>query len=87
MLGLGVTLHVMIEYSILVGFFSLAILTAYVTFVPPETLTHHLLILRDHFKRKPVRTAGRLVNAAPPTPSPSTRPPDSDSTSVPVDHR
>jgi vitamin K-dependent gamma-carboxylase-like protein len=52
-LSLGVMLHLMIEYSILIGFFSLTILTAYLAFLPPKVASRCILTLRDHFSRRP----------------------------------
>jgi hypothetical protein len=37
-LALGVLMHVAIAINIMVGFFSMAILTSYLAFVPPETM-------------------------------------------------
>lgn len=51
-LSLGVMLHLMIEYSILVGFFSLAIFTAYLAFLPPETVSRRILAIRNRFGRR-----------------------------------
>jgi hypothetical protein len=56
-LGLGITLHLMIEYSILVGFFSFAILTAYLAFVPPESASRRILAVRDRLRRRLRSTA------------------------------
>ena len=46
-LVLGVLLHLGIDSSILVGFFSYAMLASYLTFVPPETATRWVLAARD----------------------------------------
>jgi hypothetical protein len=43
----GVFLHLGIEYSIRVGFFSLAILTLYLSFLDPEWARRRLLAVRD----------------------------------------
>lgn len=51
-LSLGVMFHLMIEYSTLVGFFSLIILTAYLAFLPPKTTSRRILALRDRFGRR-----------------------------------
>jgi hypothetical protein len=37
-LGLGALMHIAIALNIMVGFFSMAILTAYIAFVPPDTM-------------------------------------------------
>jgi hypothetical protein len=47
-LVLGVLLHLGIDSSILVGFFSYAMLASYLTFVPPETATRWILATRDY---------------------------------------
>jgi hypothetical protein len=57
----GIMLHLIIEYSILVGFFTLALFTAYLAFLPPEAVSRRILALRDRFRRRPppkVRTPG-----------------------------
>ena len=51
-LGLGVLMHLLIAINIMVGFFSLAIFTAYIAFIPPETMSRFLLRLRDRFRRR-----------------------------------
>jgi hypothetical protein len=48
---LGVGLHLGIDYAVRVGFFSWAILVAYVAFIPPETATAWILRLRDRLAR------------------------------------
>jgi Vitamin K-dependent gamma-carboxylase len=49
---LGITLHLSIDVSIMVGFFSYAMLAAYVSFVSPEASTMFLLGLRDRIGRR-----------------------------------
>jgi hypothetical protein len=46
---LGVTLHLGIDYGVRVGFFSWAILVAYVAFIPPEAARSFILGTRDRF--------------------------------------
>jgi hypothetical protein len=46
----GALLHLGIEYSIRVGFFSLAMLTLYIAFLDPDWARVHLLRLRDWVK-------------------------------------
>jgi hypothetical protein len=50
----GVCLHLGIEYSIRVGFFSLAILTLYLSFLDPAWAQARLLALRDARERRRV---------------------------------
>lgn len=50
-LGLGVALHLGIEYSIRAGFFTFAMFVLYLAFVPPETATRATLALRDRVRR------------------------------------
>lgn len=45
-LALGVALHLGIDYSLRVGFFSLVVLTLYLVWVPPETMSRRLLAVR-----------------------------------------
>lgn len=49
-LGLGVVLHLSIEYSIEVGFFSWTILIAYLAFMPPDTASRYILAIRDRYR-------------------------------------
>jgi uncharacterized membrane protein YphA (DoxX/SURF4 family) len=46
---LGVTLHLGIDYGVRVGFFSWAILVAYVAFIPPESARSFVLAAKDFF--------------------------------------
>jgi hypothetical protein len=46
-LAMGVCLHLSIDSSILIGFFSFAMVTSYLSFVPPETATKFILSARD----------------------------------------
>jgi len=48
---LGIGLHLGIDYAVRVGFFSYAVLVAYVAFVPPETARAIILGMRDRFTR------------------------------------
>ena len=50
-LVLGVFMHVAIALNIMVGFFSMAILTAYVAFIPPDTMTRVIERARLRFRR------------------------------------
>lgn len=49
-IGVGVALHLGIDYSIRVGFFSYAIFACYLAFVPPETASRLILRVRDRAK-------------------------------------
>jgi hypothetical protein len=60
-LALGMSLHMMIDLNILVGFFSYAMLVAYLSFVPPDTAAARLLATRDLLGR----AAGRLGRPKP----------------------
>lgn len=51
-LGLGLGLHLGIDYSIRVGFFSYALFAAYVAFVPPARAEAVLLGARDRIKAR-----------------------------------
>jgi Vitamin K-dependent gamma-carboxylase len=55
---LGVGLHLGIDYAVRVGFFSYAVLVAYVAFVPPEKARSFILRTRELLTRRPPR--GRL---------------------------
>lgn len=48
-LAAGVCLHLGIDSSIMVGFFSYTMLAAYITFIPPETATRFILGTRTLF--------------------------------------
>ncbi len=50
-LGLGVALHLGIEYSIRVGFFTLGMLVIYVAFVPSDAAARLILAARDQLGR------------------------------------
>jgi hypothetical protein len=49
---LGVCLHLSIDASIMVGFFSYAMIAAYLAFVPPETAGRRVLSARDRVLRR-----------------------------------
>jgi hypothetical protein len=52
---LGVGLHLGIDYAVRVGFFSYAVLVAYVAFVPPEQARSLILRMRELLHRRPPR--------------------------------
>lgn len=58
----GISLHLGIEYSIRVGFFSLGMLTMYLSFVEPAWAEAKLLGLRDWWRR--TRTRSNTARAA-----------------------
>lgn len=64
---LGVSLHLGIDSSIMVGFFSYAMLVSYLCFIPPETATRYILAIRDAATRLAAR-AGRR-RGRPPSPT------------------
>ncbi len=51
-LGLGVALHLGIDYSIRVGFFTLAMFVLYIAFIPPDTATRLITGVRDRLSRQ-----------------------------------
>jgi len=61
---LGVSLHLGIEYSLRVGFYSLAILAAYLAFVPPERVSEWGLLLRGRLQRSRLAPLRRLAAAS-----------------------
>jgi hypothetical protein len=46
-LAAGVVMHLGIDFSILVGFFSFTMIAAYISFVPADTATRRILAVRD----------------------------------------
>jgi hypothetical protein len=63
----GVSLHVGIGSSIMVGFFSYAMVASYLCFIPPETSTRYVLATRDGLK---LLTARRRRGMPPTDPAP-----------------
>ena len=51
-LGLGALLHLGIEVSIMIGFFSIAVWCLYLVFIPPETAERLIIRLRDRVRRR-----------------------------------
>lgn len=51
-LGLGVALHLGIDYSLRVGFFSYALFACYLAFVPPDTARNAILGCRDRVLKR-----------------------------------
>ena len=66
-LALGVLLHLSIGFSIMVGFFSLLMLTTYLTFLPPDTASRLVQSARQRLGRWRAR---RRPQVAPPPESP-----------------
>jgi Vitamin K-dependent gamma-carboxylase len=54
-LGFGVLLHVSIGFSIMVGFFTMLMLTTYLAFVPPETARNLVLSTRRRWRGRGAR--------------------------------
>ena len=54
-LGGGVLLHLSIGFSIMVGFFTMLMLTTYLAFVPPETARNLVLVVRRRWIGRRVR--------------------------------
>jgi HTTM domain len=50
-LGLGVALHLGIDYSIRVGFFTCAMFVLYIAFIPPDNTTRLITAVRDRLTR------------------------------------
>lgn len=58
-LALGVVMHVLIDLTITVGFFSFAVFVGYLAFVPAETMSRWVLAVRDRLGRLRGRSAQR----------------------------
>jgi hypothetical protein len=63
-LALGIAMHLGIELTIEIGFFSLAVITAYLVWVPPVTMRNVVLRLRDRVRE---RLAPRVRSRPPAT--------------------
>ncbi|HWN27442.1 MAG TPA: HTTM domain-containing protein, partial [Actinomycetospora sp.] len=64
-LALGVSLHLSIELSMMVGFFSLLMLTLYLAFLPPETASRLVLWVRRWTRRRVSQRSARRRPSAP----------------------
>ena len=64
-LALGVLLHLGIDLSIMVGFFSYAIFVGYLAFVPPETMDRVLSALRSRLQTSKIGLLRRLSGPVP----------------------
>jgi hypothetical protein len=58
----GISLHLAIDYSIRVGFFSMAMIALYISFLDPQWASQRLLVLRDALERR--RAVQRRTEAA-----------------------
>jgi hypothetical protein len=73
-LALGVSLHLSIELSMMVGFFSLLMLTTYLAFLPPETASRLVLSIRRWTRRRLGQRSARRRPSAPSVRIPEPRP-------------
>jgi hypothetical protein len=64
-LALGVSMHLGIDYAIRVAFFSLGVISAYIAFVPGETMNGWLLALRRRLEQSRRPVLRRLALRAP----------------------
>ena len=51
LLSLGILMHLSIELTIMVGFFSFAMIVCYLSFLPPETASNYVIRARDRYLR------------------------------------
>jgi hypothetical protein len=71
-LSLGILMHLGIDVSILVGFFSYTMLVCYLSFLPAGTATRYILRARDWQRRRAARTAAPAAEERPAaTPGPA----------------
>jgi hypothetical protein len=66
-LGAGVLMHLGIDFSILVGFFSFTMICAYISFVPADTATRRILAVRDRVIERRNSGAGKKSAGADPS--------------------
>lgn len=60
----GIGMHLFIDWSLLVGFFSYAVFVCYLAFIPPERASAGVLALRDRMRRSPrLRAVGAAAAA------------------------
>ncbi|MGI9120474.1 MAG: HTTM domain-containing protein [Acidimicrobiales bacterium] len=71
-LALGVVMHVLIDLTITVGFFSFAVFVGYLAFVPAETMSRWLLAGRDRLRRSSLAPLRRVAGAGRDLPPPET---------------
>jgi hypothetical protein len=60
-LALGVVMHLSIDLSLRVGFFSLTLFVLYIAFLPPDGVSRRLLELRDRIRARAGGTRPRAV--------------------------
>jgi hypothetical protein len=58
-MALGVVMHLLIDFAIMVGFFSFAVFVGYLAFVPSDTMTRRILAVRDGLRRLPLAPSQR----------------------------
>lgn len=66
-LGMGVLLHLSIEVTLLVGFFSYELFVSYLSFVPPDTMARLILRLRTRWEQR--RDRGAVASDLVPIPA------------------
>jgi hypothetical protein len=67
-LGLRVALHLGIDYSIRVGFFTFAMFVLYIAFIPPDTATRWIAAVGDRLSRQAGTDGPEDPSAGPSTP-------------------
>jgi hypothetical protein len=60
-IALGIALHLFIELSFALGFFSMVIIMSYISFVPEDTMARFLTRLRDRLRRSRMGALRRLA--------------------------
>lgn len=60
-IALGIALHLFIEISFALGFFSMVIITSYISFVPEESMARFLMRVRERWRRSRVGALRRLA--------------------------
>jgi hypothetical protein len=58
-MALGVVMHLLIDFAIMVGFFSFVVFVGYLAFVPSDTMTRRILAARDGLRRLPLALSQR----------------------------
>lgn len=71
---LGIALHLFIEVTFGLGFFSMVIITSYISFVPEETMAEFLLKIRERLRRSKIAPLRRLGLAGDAAPTPGLEP-------------
>ena len=73
-IGLGIALHLFIEVTFGLGFFSMVIITSYISFVPEETMASFLGKVRERLSRSKIRPLRRLAEPEKRIPAPGLEP-------------